>query len=168
MIQMKLDQVIPTDGNPQRSSHHFFQKMNVCSVKVVAKRTHGREEKLIKCVTKNADQSIRAAAQRKQDHKSLGKILNGDLIAREAHYHTSCRKNYTRADDRHEHCDKDERVVQELNAHQNAFNYISSHIEENLIHGCTVERMTMLKERYLQFMYEIAQMSTILCTRHLS
>ena len=76
------------------------------------------------------------------------------MIAREAHYHTSCRKNYTRADDRHEHCDKDERVVQELNAHQNAFNYISSYIEENLTHGCTVERMTMLKERYLQFMYE--------------
>ena len=118
------------------------------------KRTHGREEQLIKCVTKNADQSIRAAAQRKQDHKLLGKILNGDLIAREAHYHTSCRKNYTRADDRDERCDKDGRVVQELNAHQNAFNYISSYIEENLIHGGTVERMTMLKERYLQFMYE--------------
>ena len=118
------------------------------------KRTHGRKEKLIKCVTKNADQSIRAAAQRKQDHKLLEKMLNGDLIAREAHYHTSCRKNYTRADDRHERCDKDGRVVEELNAHQNAFNYISSYTEENLIHGCTVERMTMLKERYLQFMYE--------------
>ena len=76
------------------------------------------------------------------------------MIAREAHYHTSCRKNYTRADDRHEHCDKDERVVEELNAHQNAFDYVSSYIEENLINGCTVECMTMLKERYLQFMYE--------------
>ena len=118
------------------------------------KRTPGREEKLIKCVTKNADQSIRAAAQRIQDYKLLGKILNGDLIAREAHYHTSCRKNYTRADDRHERCDKDERVVEELNAHQNAFHYISSYIEENLINGCTDERMTMLNERYLQFMYE--------------
>ena len=96
------------------------------------KRTHGREEKLIKCVTQNADQSIRAAAQRKQDHKLLRKILNDDLIAREARYHTSCRKNYTKAgDDRHERCDKDERVVEELNAHQNAFDYISSYIEEN-------------------------------------
>ena len=56
------------------------------------KRTHGREEKLIKCVTINADQSITAAAQRKQDHKLLGKILNDDLIARETHYHTSCQK----------------------------------------------------------------------------
>ena len=77
---------------------------------------------------KNADQSNRAAVQRKQDHKLLGKILNGDLIAREAHYHASCRKSYRRADDRHERCDKDERVVEELNAHQNAFNYISSYI----------------------------------------
>ena len=118
------------------------------------KRTHGREEKLIKCVTKNADQSIRAASQRKQDHRLLGKKLNGDLVAREAHYHTSCRKNYTRTDDNHERCDKDERVVEELNAHQNAFDYISSYIEENLINGCTVECMTMLKERYLLFMYE--------------
>ena len=54
-----------------------------------SKRTHGKKEKLIKCVTKSADQSIRAAAQRKQDRRLLGKILNGDLIAREAHYHTS-------------------------------------------------------------------------------
>ena len=86
------------------------------------KITHRREEKLLKCVTENADQSIRAAAQRKQDHKLLGKILNGDLIAGEAHYHTSCRKNHTRADDKHECCDK--RVVQELNTHQNALDYI--------------------------------------------
>ena len=99
-------------------------------------------------------QSIREAAQRKQDHKLLGKILNGNWIAREAHCHTSCRKNYTRAEDRHEHCDKDERVVEELNGHQNAFDYTSSYIGENLINGCTVERMAMLKERYLQFMYE--------------
>ena len=42
------------------------------------------------------------------------------MIARETHYHTSCRKNYTRADDKHEHCDKDERVVEELNAHLSA------------------------------------------------
>ena len=38
------DQVIPKDGNPQRSSHHFFLKMNVCSVKVVAKE-HMEEKK---------------------------------------------------------------------------------------------------------------------------
>ena len=76
------------------------------------------------------------------------------MIAREAHYHTSCRKNYTRADDRHGRCNKDGRVFEELNAHQNTFNYISSYIEENLIHGCTVERMTMLNKRYLQCMYE--------------
>ena len=60
---------------------------------VLCKKAHGTEEKFIKCVTKNADQSIRAAAQRKQDQKLLGKILNGDLIVREAHYHTSCRKS---------------------------------------------------------------------------
>ena len=41
---MKLDQVIPKDGNPQRSSHHFFLKMNVCFVKVVAKE-HMEEKK---------------------------------------------------------------------------------------------------------------------------
>ena len=76
------------------------------------------------------------------------------MINRVAHYRTSCGKNYTRTDDRHKHYDKDERVVEELNAHQNAFDYISSYIEENLINGCTVEGMTMLKERYLQFMYE--------------
>ena len=58
------------------------------------------------------------------------------------------------ADNRHEHCDKGERVVEDLNAHQNAFNYISRKTEENLINWCTVEHITMLKEQYLQIMYE--------------
>ena len=135
---------------------------------VLCKRAHGTEEKFIKCVTKNADQSIRVAAQRKQDQKLLGKILNGDLIVREAHYHTSCRKKYTRANDRHERCDENEKFAEELNSHQIAFDYISSYIEENLINGCTVECMTMLKERCLLFMYENSQVSSIFCTRHLS
>ena len=37
MIQMKLEQVIPKDRSPQRTSHYFSLKMNVCSVKVVSK-----------------------------------------------------------------------------------------------------------------------------------
>ena len=151
------DEAEPSNSKRRKSSEiqsPLLPKNECLFCEISRKRTHGREEKLIKCVTQNADQSIRAASQRKQDHRLLGKKLNGDLVAREAHYHTSCRKNYTRTDDNHERCDKDERVVEELNAHQNAFDYISSYMEENLINGCTAERMTMLKERYLLFMYE--------------
>ena len=89
---MKRDQVIPKRRKSSEIQSSFLPKDECLFCESSRRRTHIREEKLIECVTENVDQSIRAAAQRKQDHKILGKTLNGDLIAREAHYQTSCRK----------------------------------------------------------------------------
>ena len=37
-------------------------------------------------------------------------------------------------------------------AHQKAFQHICSYVDENIIKGGNVERVTMLRERYLQYM----------------
>lgn len=116
-------------------------------------RKRGTEEILVKCCTTTASDSIKTAASRKQDH-ILAKVLNRDLAAREAHYHASCRKEYTRVGDRNENSVKDINTVQEQNAHSEAFEYITEYVQESIIDGANVERMTMLRERYLQFIYE--------------
>ena len=46
-------------------------------------------EKLVKCVTKTSEESIKAASERKQDETILAKVKGVDLVAKEAHYHYS-------------------------------------------------------------------------------
>ena len=48
-------------------------------------------------VTKAVEDSIKRAAETKQNGDILLKIQGIDLVAKEAHYHASCRKNYTRS-----------------------------------------------------------------------
>ena len=48
-------------------------------------------------MTKTAEDSV----TRKQDQQILLKMQDTDLAAGEAHYHATCRRDYTREDDRH-------------------------------------------------------------------
>ena len=57
---------------------------------------HGFKENLAKCLTKEAESRIIEAATISNDYVLLGKISGMDLIAREARYHDSCRRNSTR------------------------------------------------------------------------
>ena len=53
---------------------------------------------LVKCIAKTAEDSAKEATKRKQDQHILLKAQ--DLAAREAHYHATCRREYTREDTR--------------------------------------------------------------------
>ena len=57
---------------------------------------------LVKCMTKTAEDSAKEAITRKQDQRILLKVQDTDLAARAAHYHATCRRDYTREDDRHQ------------------------------------------------------------------
>ena len=52
-------------------------------------------DKIVKCVTKDAEKTLKDAALIKKDNELLRKITCVDLIATQAHYHTECRKLYT-------------------------------------------------------------------------
>ena len=56
---------------------------------------------LVKCMAKTAEDSAKAT-KRKQDQHILLKVQDTDQAAREAHYHATCRRDYTREDDRHQ------------------------------------------------------------------
>ena len=57
---------------------------------------------LVKYMAKTAEDSAKEATKRKQDQHILLKVHDTDLAAREAHYHATCRRDYTREDDRHQ------------------------------------------------------------------
>ena len=57
---------------------------------------------LVKCMTKTSEDSVNEAVTRKQDQHILLKVQDTDLSAREAHYHATCCRDYTRKDDRHQ------------------------------------------------------------------
>ena len=83
----------------------------------------------------------------------LRKIRGLDLIAREAHYHNHCRRNYTRMTSRYPTF-KTSEASQILDAHTHAFSYIAAYIENTILAAQMVERLTMIRERYLQFLLQ--------------
>ena len=66
---------------------------------------------LVKCMAKTAEDSAKEATKRKQDQQILLKVQDTDLAAREAHYHATCRRDYTREDDRHQETIKDTKTI---------------------------------------------------------
>ena len=62
---------------------------------------------LVKCMAKTAEDSAKEATKRKQNQHIPLKVQDTDLVAREAHYHATCRRDYTREDDRHQETIKD-------------------------------------------------------------
>ena len=68
---------------------------------------------LVKYMAKTAEDSAIEATKRKQDQHILLKVQDTDLAAREAHYHATCRRDYTREDDRHLETTKDTKTIEE-------------------------------------------------------
>ena len=78
-----------------------------------------------------------------------------DVIAREAYYHSSCYNNIIlrNIDDNIQDSNKsDTKIAQE--AHSSAFSFLCAYIQDSIIDKSNVERMTMLKERYLNHIFE--------------
>ena len=68
---------------------------------------------LVKCMTKTAEDSVKEAVTRKQGQHIPLKVQDTDSAAREAHYHATCRRDYTREDDRHQETIQDTKTIEE-------------------------------------------------------
>ena len=62
-------------------------------------------------MTKTAEDFVKEATKRKQDQHILLKVQDTDLAVREAHYHATCQRDYTREDDRHQETIKDTKTL---------------------------------------------------------
>ena len=66
---------------------------------------------LVKCMAKTAEDYAKEATKRKQDQQILLKVQETILADREAH--ATCRRDYTREDDRHQKTIKDTKTIEE-------------------------------------------------------
>ena len=80
--------------------------------------------KTVKCMTKTTKDSVKEANQH-----ILLKVQDTDFAAREAHYHATCRRDYTREDDRHQETTKDIKTIEEQASSKTGyFQYIFQYV----------------------------------------
>lgn len=113
-----------------------------------------KRDRLVKCVTLNAEESIKLAAEKKDDTEMLRKVAGEDLVAKEAHYHEECRRAYIKILTKQ---DQDENFAEESEchaAHTEAFQYLCEYIQKEIVKGASICRISMLKEKYILFLRE--------------
>ena len=89
---------------------------------------------LVKRMTKTAEDSVKEAVTRIQDQHILLKVQDTDMAVREAHYHVTCRRDYTRDDDRHEETIKDTKTIEEQASNKTIyFQYIVQYVMRRIV-----------------------------------
>ena len=79
--------------------------------------------------------------------------VNGvDVLAREACYHNTCRREYIRCVGPQKPDTQSTEDAKRLEAHRQAFAHICEYVKKQIIQGLRVERMTMLHERYFSLL----------------
>ena len=69
-----------------------------------------------------------------KDQHILLKVQETDLAAREAHYHATCRRDYTREDDRHQETIKDTKTIKEQASNKTIyFQYIVQDVMRRIV-----------------------------------
>ena len=84
-------------------------------------------------MAKTAEDSAKETTKRKQDQHILLKVQDTDLAAREAHYHATCRRDYTREDDRHQETIKDTKTIEQASNKTIYFQYIVQYVMGRII-----------------------------------
>ena len=138
----------------QRQALFYSRLTNVYFVKQKEIKVKGEKEQLTKCITKTAEVSIKLSAEEKNDERLLCRIRDVDLRAKEAHYHNCCRRAYAKDENRHSASPTSETSAI-LSAHREVFELLCEYVQENIIDQLKVERLTMLKERYLQYLLDV-------------
>ena len=119
-------------------------------------RGKGAMENLVKCVEERAEASIKDIATRNKDFLMLGKISGVNLRAKEARYHESCRRNYVRKEPTAScSTEKDMAITvlckNKMEAYSDSFENLCLHIQKSIVVDGNVERMAMLKDKFLNF-----------------
>ena len=83
---------------------------------------------------KTAEDYVKEAVTRNQDQHILLKVQGTDMAAREAHYHATCRRDYTREDDRHQEIIKDTKTIEEQASNKTIyFHYIVQYVMGRIV-----------------------------------
>ena len=119
------------------------------------KKKKGKGDILSRCETLAASETIKEKALSEPDYAIQAKVNDLDLVARQAHYHRSCHRLFTHEDERNLTQSRGEGDARDKNmAYDATFEYLSGYINESVIKNSNVERLGMLKEKYLIFIQE--------------
>ena len=116
-----------------------------------------KTETLSLCQTKQAENSLQEAAVLKCDHMLLLQIQGEDLIAKEAHYHKSCYREYT-------HCLRKDGVssTEIETIYSVSFDtFCKTVVEENILKKHEILRMNELTKRFIK---TVEQVENIHCS----
>ncbi len=113
-----------TSGNPSTNERGVLGEDCLFCGKQ-RKRKSQKNEALKQCLTLDGCKSIVCAAKRKCDTRILG--LGEDLIAKEAKYHNSCRRNYVRQDE------DEEEQASTRKKHNEAFQTLLNFLDSEII-----------------------------------
>lgn len=110
------------------------------------KKRNGVEEKMCVVMTKEGADSIKEAILKEKDPRLLPIIeTGGDLIAKEAKYHKSCRRTYVREP---EYNEKPRTSLTCRSIHADAFNSLKEFIELEILHKGNSYLMSTLYKHY--------------------
>ena len=85
-------------------------------------------------MTKTAEDFSKEAVTKKQDQHIFLKVQDTDLAAREAHYHATCQRDYTREDNRHQETAKDTKTIEEQASNKTIyFQYIVQYFMRRIV-----------------------------------
>ena len=85
-------------------------------------------------MTETAEDSVKEAVTRKQDQHILLKVQDTDMAAPEAQYHDTCRRDYTREDDRHQETINDTKTIEEQASSKTTyFQYIVQYVMRGIV-----------------------------------
>lgn len=115
-----------TSGHPSTNERGVLGDSCLFCGKMRKRRKSQRSEPLSQCLTMDGCKSIVCAAMKKGDTRILG--LGEDLIAKEAKYHNSCRRNYVREVDEDEELQTSTRKK-----HNEAFQKLLHFLDNELI-----------------------------------
>lgn len=102
------------------------------------RKVKGNIEIPIKCQTHTAEHTLKATSEKLNYYKMMGQIADLDL---KAHDHPTCRRNYTREDDRNKNKIVHNKVKQEQDARQAASEPLCQYVNESIIKGGNFERV---------------------------
>ena len=111
-------------------------------------------ESLIQARQLRVDDTVRRAAEIKQDKRILA-LVSRELVAAEAHWHHSCYKNYTRTNSKSENTTDTEEVCDTYTeAELNAFSRLCNYIRNNIFQKNNIMDLAQLSDMLKGWMLE--------------
>ena len=165
-----------TDSRSKRSSTNIQTSCGILSKECIFCKKESKylrgtntREKLYSCAEIRADESVRKASLSRGDSRVIA-ICSDELIAKEAMYHKSCYRNYTRCN--YSRATTDEIITQnneEVTMHDKAYNAVNQTLF-NLIDNPKVleySKLTEILETELRKLQNIEERSIIAAKKNL-